>query len=90
MIDKFALENHMVIDCYADPTPPRPKYRDPDSNVFKVCEYCGDPILYDSDDWQSEYVDTEDGYMHSCCALDWYREQIEANAKTAHREEEDG
>lgn len=89
MIDKFTVENQMVIGAYADPTPPRPKYRDPDNDVFEICEYCGDPIRYDTRSWESEYMDTEDGIMHTCCALDWFREQIQAYGKTAHREREE-
>lgn len=57
-----------------------------DDGIFGYCAYCGDPITYDDCTWQSLYIETEDGSMHTDCAEEWFKEFLASNYKIAKRE----
>lgn len=52
---------------------------------FHHCAYCYEPIEFDEvDATESEYVETDAGYMHTDCALEYFKDYIRENKKIAY------
>lgn len=57
----------------------------PEGSFFHICRQCGGVIEWDEvDSEESEYIETEEGYMHAECAIEYFREYVIMNKKKAH------